>query len=148
MKTKSFLTSISITAVLSTAVLATNVAATSSSEPENENLVASSGSVIDDHDPVEYGVDVSFPIHRAKVSTNYPWLPHNVDPENNPTPDEYKDMPIQYLGNVQERYEEFMDGCRKHYRTRPRACDQTERDRVAMSLRQVSNILPVVVSTN
>lgn len=85
---------------------------------------------------VSYGVDISFPIHRGKVSTNYPWLPHNVDPENNPTPPEYEGMPIQWLGNIQERYDKFMQGCRDHYGKRKGACDSTERDRVAMSLRQ------------
>ena len=85
---------------------------------------------------ISYGVDLSFPIHHAQVSTNYPWLPHNADPANNPTPEEYKDMPIQYLGNVQKRYEEFMQGCRDFYPKYKHACDSTERDRVAMSLRQ------------
>ncbi len=84
----------------------------------------------------DYGVDVSFPIHHGKVSTNYPWLPHNVDPANNPTPDEYKGMPIQRLGNVQARYEEFMKGCHDFYPKHQRVCDRTEVDRVAMSLRQ------------
>eukprot|EP00977_Amphora_coffeiformis_P023544 scaffold13528_cov169-Amphora_coffeaeformis.AAC.14 len=28
----------------------------------------------------------SYPMHHEKVSTNYPWLPHNADPANNPTP--------------------------------------------------------------
>ncbi len=124
MKTESFLRS--ITAVLSTAVFATNIA----------NVNAASDVNVDE--PVEYGVDISFPIHNAKVSTNYPWLPHNVDPANNPTPKEYENMPIQYLGNVQQRYDDFMQGCRDHYNKRPRACDQTEKDRISMSLRQVS----------
>lgn len=25
---------------------------------------------------VEYGADISFPMHHDVVSTNYPWLPH------------------------------------------------------------------------
>lgn len=87
-------------------------------------------------EPVEYGVDVSFPSHYAKVSTNYPWLPHNVDPANNPTPPEYKDMVIQPLGNRQKMYEDLVEGCRKHYGKKGRACDSTERDRVAMGFRQ------------
>ena len=87
-------------------------------------------------EPVQYGVDVSFPVHQPTVSTNYPWLPHNVDPTNNPTPEEYKDMPIQPLGNKLAFYEEFMNGCRQFYGDRGHLCDATETDRVAMSLRQ------------
>ena len=84
----------------------------------------------------EYGVDVSFPIHKWEVSTNYPWLPHNSDPANNPTPKQYQDMPIQPLGDVQAAYTSFLDGCRDHYGKKGRACDQTEKDRIAMNLRQ------------
>lgn len=87
-------------------------------------------------DQVEYGVDVSFPIHHERVSTNYPWLPHNVDPENNPTPAAYEGMPIQWLGNVQERYDNMIDGCKKRYPKPKGICEQTEADRVEMSFRQ------------
>ena len=84
----------------------------------------------------EFGVDVSFPIHHKQVSNNYPWLPHNVDPENNPTPPEYEGMPVQWLGDKRKFYDEFMEGCRQKYKKYSRACDSTESDRVAMSLRQ------------
>ena len=87
-----------------------------------------------DNEEVSYGVDVSFPMHRSKVSNNYAWLPHNIDPANNPTPKEYQDMQIQWLGNVQERYNNRMKGCYNRYNKR--ACDRSEEDRVAMSLRQ------------
>ncbi|KAL9182371.1 hypothetical protein ACHAXT_013023 [Thalassiosira profunda] len=86
-----------------------------------------------------YGVDVSFPIHHREISDNYAWLPHNVDPENNPTPPEYEGKPVQYLGRKQEEYDAFMDGCDAHYggkRGRYSACRATEEDRVEMSLRQ------------
>jgi len=53
-------------------------------------------------------------MHHPRVSTNYPWLPHNAIPDA-PTPDRYKDMPIQPLGDVQSRYEKFMDGCYEHF---------------------------------
>lgn len=91
-------------------------------------------------EPVEYGVDVSFPIHRLKVSTNYPWLPHNVDPENNPTPPEYEGMPIQWLGNMQEQYDKMIAGCSKKYPKPKRICETTEIDRVEMSLRQPASM--------
>lgn len=85
-----------------------------------------------------YGVDVSFPIHREKVSTNYLWLPHNKDPMHNPIPPEYKDMPLQPLGDRTKFYEEVMRGCYDRYDkgNKGRSCDYSERDRVAMSLRQ------------
>jgi len=89
-----------------------------------------------DTEEISYGVDISFPIHRSKVSTNYPWLPHNADPANNPTPREYVGMPIQLLGNVQQRYEDFMKGCRDYYPQQARQCDATESNRIEMSLKQ------------
>jgi len=85
----------------------------------------------------EYGVDVSFPIHHHFVSTNYPWLPHNVDPANNPTPPEFRDMPLQPLGNREAAYEEFIQGCVEKWGSKGKGrCLGTERDRIAMSLRQ------------
>lgn len=95
---------------------------------------------VEETQEVEYGVDVSFPMHRSKVSTNYPWLPHNVDPENNPTPDEYKGMPLQPLGNVQKFYDDYVQGCRDKYGKHGHLCDSTESDRVEMSLRQPASM--------
>ena len=85
--------------------------------------------------PIEYGVDVSFPIHHNFVSTNYPWLPHNVDPSL-PTPEEYQNMPLQPLGDRQTFYKDFLNGCMQHYGKRGQACVETESDRIEMSLRQ------------
>lgn len=89
-----------------------------------------------------YGVDVSFPIHHEKLSDNYAWLPHNVDPENNPTPSKYEGKNVQYLGNKQAEYDEFMKGCDDHYGNGRgySACKITEQDRVEMSLRQPSGM--------
>jgi prolyl 4-hydroxylase len=69
------------------------------------------------------------------VSTNYPWLPHNVDPSL-PVPDDYKDMTIQPLGNKQEQYEEYIQGCMDHYTGNPGRCLSNEAERITMSLRQ------------
>eukprot|EP00586_Coscinodiscus_wailesii_P003754 CAMPEP_0172480452 /NCGR_PEP_ID=MMETSP1066-20121228/5561_1 /TAXON_ID=671091 /ORGANISM="Coscinodiscus wailesii, Strain CCMP2513" /LENGTH=480 /DNA_ID=CAMNT_0013241745 /DNA_START=62 /DNA_END=1504 /DNA_ORIENTATION=+ len=91
--------------------------------------------------PAEYGVDVSFPIQHERISTNYAWLPHNVDPANNPTPEEYKDMPIQHLGNRKAFYDDFLQGCVEFYGRSGKACQQTERDRIAMSLRQPASMV-------
>lgn len=60
-----------------------------------------------------YATDMSFPITSIEaLSTNYPWLPHNVDPENNPTPEEYQNMPMQVLGDRKSVYDHYMQGCR------------------------------------
>jgi prolyl 4-hydroxylase len=87
-------------------------------------------------DPPQYGVDVSYPVHHSTVSTNYPWLPHNIDPANNPTPSHMKDQPLQPLGNRQAEYERLMQGCRDKYGKRGGMCDNTERDRISMVMRQ------------
>jgi len=91
--------------------------------------------VQDDDAKVEYGVDVSFPIHYPSVSTNYAWLPHNQDP-NVPTPHEYKDMVVQPLGDRQKFYKNFVDGCRESFGAKGIRCTQNEMDRITMSLRQ------------
>jgi hypothetical protein len=51
-----------------------------------------------------YGIDVSWPIHHGNVSFNFPWLPHNLDPEHHPIPLEYIGMPLQPMGDRQQRY--------------------------------------------
>ena len=94
-----------------------------------------------------YGVDVSFPHHHKRVSTNYDWLPHNDPARSSPShpnyvapPHEYKDMPVQRLGNKQDFYESFMDGCRLSTNDHD-ACDQTENDRIEMNLRQPQSMV-------
>ena len=86
-------------------------------------------------EPVEYGVDVSFPMHYAEVSTNYPWLPHNMDPSI-PTPHEYEDMVPQPLGDKKTFYKDFVEGCKEKFGKKGKRCVQTELDRIAMTLRQ------------
>lgn len=85
--------------------------------------------------PVEYGVDVSFPIHHDTVSTNYDWLPHNVDTTQQ-TPARYKDMVRSPLPGRQEYYDSFLDSCVKHFGRKGQRCVANEADRIAMSLRQ------------
>ncbi|KAL3774624.1 hypothetical protein ACHAWO_001995 [Cyclotella atomus] len=83
-----------------------------------------------------YGVDVSFPIFK-RISTNYPWLPHNVDPDHNPTPKLYQGMPIQPLGDRQSVYNAHLAGCRDFYGKRGgNKCDIYEYDRMLMNQRQ------------
>lgn len=89
-----------------------------------------------DYEASSYGIDVSFPIQR-KVSTNYPWLPHNVDPDNNPTPPMYVDKPIQPLGDRQSIYVAHLNACRAHY---DGTCDRFELDRMLMNLRQPQSV--------
>eukprot|EP00804_Cyclotella_cryptica_P021530 CCRYP_005823-RB/>CCRYP_005823-RB protein AED:0.42 eAED:0.42 QI:104/1/1/1/0.66/0.5/4/324/478 len=89
-----------------------------------------------------YGVDVSFPIHHSKLSTNYAWLPHNLD-KSLPVPKEYEGMPVQYLGDKQAEYDAFMKGCHEHYGKKGdtwSACSVTEVDRIEMSFRQPASM--------
>jgi hypothetical protein len=92
-----------------------------------------------------YGVDISFPIHHTSISTNYAWLPHNnphLLSQSHPTPSEYQNMPIQYLGNKQAEYDAMIDACEAHYSsTGPNSvCKITEADRVEMSKRQPASM--------
>mmetsp|Transcript_20580 Transcript_20580/g.23857 ORF Transcript_20580/g.23857 Transcript_20580/m.23857 type:complete len:473 (-) Transcript_20580:131-1549(-) len=103
-------------------------------------IAVSARSHFEQEEPVDYGVDLSFPIHHGSVSTNYAWLPHNIDPETGTTPEQYKDMPIQYLGDRQKKYDEFIQGCLDFYPKNKRSCLQTEQDRVEMSKRQPASM--------
>ena len=76
-------------------------------------LLVGSGSAIQ---AAEYGADVSFPIHHL----------------------DFQDGP---LGDRKAAYEEFMNGCREFYGKRGHLCDQTEVDRVEMSLRQAQSMV-------
>jgi hypothetical protein len=91
-------------------------------------------------EPLEYGADISFPMMHDRVSTNYPWLPHNTD-KSVETPEEYKDMPIQPLGDKQTFYENYMKGCIDQYEDKGHRCTDNERDRVAMTLRQPQSMV-------
>ena len=106
----------------------------SGSSSQQHDSVAEDTPITTD-EKVEYGVDVSFPMHHASVSTNYPWLEHNVH-SNIPTPEEYKDMVIQPLGDRQTFYKDFLDGCREAFGSRGSRCTNNELDRIEMSLRQ------------
>lgn len=94
-------------------------------------------------DQKTYGVDVSFPAHHAHVSANYDFLPHNNPAFSSPShpnyrapPAEYKEMPVQRLGDRQDFYDHFMEGCRQFEKENHEKCDETERDRIAMNVRQ------------
>lgn len=83
-------------------------------------------------------------MHHDHVSTNYPWLPHNVDPTI-PTPEEYRNMPIQPMGEAsQKRYEDYIQGCVDYYNAQqmPKGerCWYNERDRIDMTLRQPQSV--------
>lgn len=97
-------------------------------------LAALTASLLTPCSSIEYGVDVSFPIHH-RVSTNYDFLPHNTD-SSVPVPAEYKDMPLQPLGDRQAAYVKHLDDCRKYYGVKSNMCDVYEYDRVLMASRQ------------
>lgn len=96
-----------------------------------------------------YGIDISFPVTGIdSISTNYPWLPHNVDPANNPTPKEYENMPIQVLGNRKKLYEDYIQGCRDFWERELdeegagiRACDNQEHERILHNQEQPISML-------
>jgi hypothetical protein len=113
-----------------------NVVSAAGDNVHDDEELLESNYISPDVTVADYGVDVSWPIHHLQVSTNYAWLPHNVHPDKFETPEEYKNMPIQPLGNRAQIYEDFMEGCRKWYGERGNRCDATERDRAAMSLDQ------------
>jgi len=56
--------------------------------------------------------------------TSFPIQHDLVDDDNNP------------LGPRSALYEDFIQGCREYYGKKAHTCDETERDRLAMSLRQ------------
>jgi hypothetical protein len=85
-------------------------------------------------EPVSYGLDVSFPIQR-RVSTNYPWLPHNLDPSLR-VPLEFQDKPLQVLGNRMDMYVQHLKACRRAYPQNPQECDNYEYTRITMNRRQ------------
>lgn len=91
--------------------------------------------VAGEDEPVEYGADVSWPMQHVEVSTNYPWLEHNVDPSV-PVPRKYEDMVPQPLGDRQTFYKDYMQGCLDKNGKKGKRCTQTEIDRIEMTLRQ------------
>jgi hypothetical protein len=95
----------------------------------------------------DFGVDVSFPMQSYNVSNNYDWLPHNIDPDV-PTPPEYEGVPIQTLGDKQQFYEDYMQGCRDYWgENEGHHCDNTEKDRIEMNIRQPKSMV-VSISFN
>lgn len=83
---------------------------------------------------------MSFPMHHGSVSTNYHWLSHNVDPSI-PIPDEYKEMPIQRMGEKQSFYNQLIQGCVDHYGDKGFRCTLNEKDRIRMTLRQPKSMV-------
>jgi len=108
----------------------TKCTSTGVSFPEDATLMSTDITIAD------FGVDVSWPIHHGSISTNYAWLPHNLDPVNHATPKEYLGMPVQPLGDRSKVYQEFMSGCREFFGTRGSRCDATETERIKMNLDQ------------
>jgi len=93
----------------------------------------------DPHHSVRYGVDTSFPMQNHKVSTNYPWLHHNLVSQNNTTPEKYRNMKLQPLGNRQQFFEDFMTGCREYHNNRS-SCDEEEEKRIGMNMVQPRSV--------
>jgi prolyl 4-hydroxylase len=98
-----------------------------------------SGEEVNQDSSISYALDVSFPIQNA-VSTNYPHLPHNLDPSL-PIPGKYKDKPLQILGDRQSAYLQHLNGCRSLAGEYPTLCDQCEFDRLLMNNRQPQSMI-------
>lgn len=82
-----------------------------------------------------YGVDVSMPMHhKDKVSINYDFFPHNVLPALYPTPQMFRTMPIQPLGDRKLFYHQFMEECRARYGAD--SCNEYEEYRIRTNLQQ------------
>lgn len=80
-------------------------------------------------------------MHHEQVSDNYPWLPHNVDPVNDPVPLRYKDMPIQPLGNRQALFDNYLQGCVDYHGEKGNRCRRQEKARIDMSSRQPQSMV-------
>jgi prolyl 4-hydroxylase len=75
-------------------------------------------------------------MHHKSVSTNFAWLPHNVD-RSLKTPSKYSGVPINPLGDRQSFYDEFVDACRKEYGfLKGFLCLSNEDDRINTALLQ------------
>ena len=55
---------------------------------------------------------------------------------NHPIPPEYKDMKIQPLGNIHQRYMQYINGCRTTYTKYINRCEDNDIQRWEMSLKQ------------
>ena len=90
-----------------------------------------------------YGVDISYPMHHERVSTNYPWLPHNMD-TSLPVPEEYRDMPLQPLGDMQSRYDRYIQGCvdlyNHHKQPKGQRCIEGDEQRIQMNMFQPRSV--------
>jgi len=73
-------------------------------------------------------------MHHSQVSTNYP-----LNVRVSEVSEEHEGMKIQPLGNRDEVYNRFMKGCYEMYSIED--CDQYERDRVKMNLRQPQSMV-------
>jgi hypothetical protein len=76
-----------------------------------------------------YGVDISFPIHHASVSTNFPWLQNGSNQSS---------QPLQVLGDRQSFYDDFLRRCRQ---IDGRACDEAENFRIETNLKQPASMV-------
>jgi prolyl 4-hydroxylase len=76
----------------------------------------------------DYGVDISFPIHHASVSNNFPWLQNRYN----------STQPLQVLGDRQSFYDDFLRGCRQKD---GRSCDEAESFRIETNLKQPSSMV-------
>lgn len=68
--------------------------------------------------PLEYGVDVSFPMQHAQVT----------------------ETPKPFGDSVMTFYNSFLEGCRDFYKERAERCNESEQSRLNLNLQQPSNM--------
>ena len=78
---------------------------------------------------VEYGVDVSFPIHNVHISENHA-VKQFFDSTDLLSNDQDDLKIVQPLGDRQIFYETFLQGCRDFHYTNGKLCDNAEEERL------------------
>ena len=118
-------------------------------------LLTTSATAVTEPSNTTYGLDVSFPIHHSRVSDNYEYLPHNLDPGAHyrhhaaqTQPARYNGMPLQPLGDRHTAYLHHLEGCRRAYipSAGSFSCDQFEFDRMLMNRRQPQSMVNLTTS--
>lgn len=82
-------------------------------------------------------------MHHFEASSNYPWLPHNVNHTDYPIPDRLTDMVLQPLGDVQARYHRYMEGCYSFWERQSgkgSLCYDYDADRIDLMLKQPQSV--------
>ena len=86
----------------------------------------------DDKNLVEYGVDVSYPIHQSQVTT----VTTTSSTTSSTSSSTGSSSGESLLPNRQKFYDQQIQGCRNYYSTKSHRCDDNEYSRIAMNIQQ------------